>query len=819
MLGLALALAAVLPPVIPDPRLGSSPWAMVDLQQPAEPPEAAGYLLPVPEKVNQEWLDRLVALAARGVPVVGLGVPGDATVIPHLDGVVVGSPLEAEAVRRCCPATALVGEAANPAEAMDKLRWGVSVWLVPGTPRWAEAVAGAFPEPQAARFQGGDLPTAADPHDLSVLVGLFPAFPGGWVELASDWVASTATLLQDGEEAQLPVEVAGGHARVYLSPLPQGGLLRFSRPLPPGGLQQVEVTARRELTLGEILARHHRQVALQNRIVSSFRGWQRLRLLVRVAELDRSFELELGGPVFFTPDLGRDWELREARVNGAAWPVEELPELPLIQPKAPPVPPLALELNPSYRYELLGPGQWEGRSVYVLAYQGGEGLERRWGRAYVDAATFGLVALEAWQQSPKQEVRRSRTVTRNALFQHEGSPLWLPWKVEGDDVVASFGSIATVHRELTLENLELNHPEVARGRAEAFRGPRPMLRERRGEVVFLEPDGAGGRREASSGGKRQSFLLGGAFWDSSLSFPLPLLGYQLLDFSWRGDQQLRLFLAGAVNDVAWSRPGTWEPRAQAFLQLVPFTESLWRGEHEVKGEALYLWRQKLRVGLARQLGGFRLGAEVGADVLHFSRTQETDPAFRLPKNTVETVAQVQALWQRGTLLAGAQWERGERLSWRRWGFGERVEPSFSRTTVFARYQRTPWPLVRFSLGFDAATSQNADRFSRFSLGGLGGGAGFVGLPGGRVHADGLAVLRASLALPLSAGQRLEVTANAGWLRVRQEGQRAAPVSGVGVTLTRRGPWGTVLEASLGLPMVAPGPNRPVVQVVLLRPWR
>ncbi len=819
MLNLVLALATALPPIIPDPRFGPSPWVVVHQHPGGEPPAAAGYLVAIPERVEQEWLDRLVALAALGVPVVGLGLPRDATVVQHLDGVVVASREEAAAVRACCPNVTLVGEAATPAQALTMLPWGVSVFLVPGEPRWAQAVAGSFVEPQAARWQGQDLPTAGRALDLSVLVALPPGFAGGAVELATAWVDTEAFLLRDDQEETVPVETHGETTKILLPALPGGGLLRVPRPLPSGGWQQVEVTARRELTLGEILARHHRQAFMQNRLVSSFTGWQRLRLLVRVGELDRSFELELAGPVFFTPNLGRDWELREAHLNGALWPVEDLPELPLIQPKAPPVPPLALELTPSYRYELLGLGEREGRPVYVLAFEGEEKEERRWGRAYVDAATFGLVALEAWQQSPKHEVRRSRTLTRNRFFELDGTPLWLPWKVEGDDVVASFGGVATVHRELSLEHLQINDPQVVRRREGAWQGSQPMLRERRGEVVFLEPDGTGSRREATSRRKRQSFLVGGAFWDASLSFPLPLLGYQLLDFSWRGDQQLRLFLAGAVNDLAWSKPGAWEPKVQAFVQLVPFSQSVWRGDAEAKREEVYLWRQKLRMGLSRQLGAWRLGGEVGADFLHFSRTSHTDPAFRLPPTTAEPIAGFQVLWQKGTLAAGAQWERGERLSWRHWGFAERVEPRFSRSEFFLRYEDTPWPWLKVSFAVDGGRSQKADRFSRFALGGLWGGTSFVGLPSGRVRADDFAAVKGSVGVPLPGGQRLEVVAGAGWVRVHATEKKATPISALGITLNRRGPWGTVLQATLGVPLVAPGPNRPVVQVLLLRPWR
>lgn len=815
MLALGLALLATLPPTIPDPRFGPSSWAVVELRPGLEPSPASGYLVVVPEAVDEAWLGRLVDLASRS-PVVGLGVPAGGVVVQYLDGVVVASREEAEAVRGCCPGTALVGAAASPAEALEKLAWGVTSLLVPGQPVWADAVEGAFADPQPARGGGVLLARAGRSSDLAVLVGIPPGFPGGLVELPTAWVASPAELLVGEEKQSLAVEVAGEAARVHLPPLPDGALLVVPRPMPPGGVERVEVTARRELSLGEVLARHHRQVALQKRVVRGFSAWQRLVLRVRVAELDRSFELQLEGPAYDAPDAGRVWELQRARVDGAPWPVDELPELPLVQPKAPPVPPLALELAPSYRYRLIGLSQWEGRQVYVLGFSQEREGERRWGRAYLDAGTFGLVAQEAWQETPRQEVRRSRTVTRNRYWELDGAPLWLPWQVEGDDTAASFGSVATLHRELTLEDLKVNDPAVFARRAEAWQGSRPMLRERRGEVVFLEPDGRGGRREASGGRTQQSFLLGGAFWDRSLEFPLPLAGYQLLDFRFHEDQQLRLFFAGAVNDLAWSRPGAWEVKASAFLQLAPFTESLWRKDEARKGEELYLWRQKLRVGLARQVGSFRLAAEAGVDLLHFSRTSNTSPAFRLPVSTPEASLHLQATWHRGELLAGVQWERGERRTWRRWGFGEPVEPRFSRGGVFARYERNLGPLVKVGVAADLATSRHTDRFSRFSLGGFGGG--FFGVPGGRVKADELATLSASLALP-AGRQGLELAAHAGWVGNRELAQRAVPVAAAGATVTRRGPWGTVLQASIGWPLVVPGPNAPAVQVVMLRPWR
>ncbi|MCS7183501.1 MAG: hypothetical protein NZ869_10385, partial [Thermoanaerobaculum sp.] len=642
-----------------------------------------------------------------------------------------------------------------------------------------------------------------------------PGFAGGQVLLPSTWVASTATLVAQASTTPLVVTVRGEEATVEVPSLPGGGVLVVPRPLPAGGMERVEVTERRALTVGEILARHHRQVALQQRVLANFQAWQRLLVRVRVGELDRSVELLLAGPVFYTPELGRDWELREAWVNGAAWPVGALPELPLLQPKAPPVPPLTLELSPTYRYQLLGRQPWGERWVFVLSFFSQGEAPRHWGRAFVDEQTFGLAGLEMFSEHPQGEVRRARSFTRNRLHWSDATPLWLPWQVEGDDLVAAFGGVVTVHRQLTLEQWQINGEAMAERRAQAWRGSNPMLRERRGEVVPLEPDGVGGRREVSAQGRRQSFLLAGGAWDPEVGFPVPLLGYQRLDFAWHGRSQLRLFLAGAVNDLAWSRPGPWEAQVRAFVRLAPSSTAPYLGNRRRDQEAVYLWRQRVRVGLARQWGAVRTAAEVGTDVLHFSRTPDTHPTFRLPRQTLEPVVGVNLTWQRGELLLEGRWEMGQRQRWQTWGFGEPARRRFSRGGLSMRYEHAPVSLVKVSLAADVAFSRNADRFSSYALGGWGGS--FAGLPGGRVTTRDYASLRATLGLPWRRERRLELTGQWGWVRHPVTGQGALPLAGVAVGLTARGPWDTMLQASVGLPLVAPGPRQPLAQLLLLRP--
>lgn len=810
----SLLLAAALPPVIADPRLGPSSWQLVELGD--EPPPAEGYLVRLPERVDEGWLARLVQLSSGTAPVVALGLPEKESLTLYFDGVVVAQAEQVQQLRRCCPGVAAVVSATQPAEAVERLAWGAASLLVAGRPAWAEELRQVLPETQPASWHGGALPTASREEDLALLVGLPPGFAGGAVMLPSTWVAPWARLLAQGGSQALPVTLQGEQAQVSVPPLAEGGLLLVPRPLPPGGWEKVEVRRLRELSVGEVLARHHRQVARQQRLLHSFQGHQRLLLRLRVEELSRSFELVMAGPVYFQPGRGSDWQVRQAWVNGVAWDPKELPELPLLQPQAPPVPPLALELSPSYRYRLEGSEERDGQLFYLVRFEQEAQGHRRWGRAWVDGETFGLAQLELVQESPQGAVRASRSRTRNDLVWLAGAPLWLPAQVEADDLLAVFGGVVALHRELTLEGLQVNPPDQALQVREAWASQEIMFRERAGEVVRLEPDGRGGRREAKDERQRQRFLLAGVAWDPSLSFPLPLAGYQLLDFRFRGqDEQLRAFLAGAVNHVAWSRPGRRELSANAVVQAAPFTSRFWRRTEEDRRQEVLTLRQHLEAGAAFHRGALRFAFGAGVAHLAFGRTRHTDTAFRLPRSGLELLVKGGLAWQKGQWLAQLRAEHGFRPAWSRWGYGEPGRRAFLRAHALAQWESNPLPLVKAGVGMEVAGSSHTDRFSRFALGSV--LAGLAGMPADRVGAEAYAALRLSLAFPLSFQRRLELAWEGAWLRHRLDGYHARPVSGVRLGLSTRGPWRSVLQLQVSAPLVLPGPNRPKASLLLLRP--
>ena len=830
ILPLLLVALAALPPVIADPRAGGSPWVVV---RPGEPLPAAPFQgalveLPAPPSLpDQLWLERLVELSSRGAMVITLGAaPPPAAFLPYLDGVAL-EPVEAAAdipaLKASLGGVPLVLSAADPAQAVDLLATGATSVLVPSPAAgWAGELADLLPEPSPATCAGAPLATALRGGDLATVVGLPAGFAGGTVRLADTWYGGARLVGETGLDVTMRFEAAC--AVVELPPLPVGGVLVALRPVDATRLiDRVEVTAEPLPTVAEVLARHQRAAARQERIVTRWRGEQRLAVRVWIGDLGRSFELVLAGPAYFDRALGTDWEVTQAWVDGVAWDPNTLPDLPLLEPERPPVPALALRLDPAWEYRLDGIEQRAGVRCFVVSFASRAGTQpARRGRAYVAAGTYALVGLEERVEGLAREVLSSHTVAVYEPRDAGGTPLWLPRSVAAEDLVAAFGGTAVVRRELTVSGIEIDPSDFAARRARAWAGSGVMLRDTAEGLVPLVPDGHGGRVPGSRANVRQTFLLGGVVADPGLPFPLPYGGVQLQDFDFRGrGEQLRLLLAGVVNDGAWSaRHGRVELSARGFLQLLPFAQSVYVDGDERKGEELEVQRQRLGFAVASAAGPLRLKLDAGVDRWNFGRTDNTAEAFTPPPDTFEAVLVLQAatVWRGTTITAAA--EAGRRLTWAPWGFPWADEPqrTWQRFHVAAVRETTPFPLAKLKLEAQVWGGVGLDRFSAPSPGRFG-GVQLRGIATSRVTPDGLALVRAAVALPVSARVRAEAGADLAWVREHRSDYHARPLAGVGVGLSLAGPWGTIMQAAAGYPLETPGPRAATFELFLLRPLR
>ncbi|MBZ5588296.1 MAG: hypothetical protein LAO05_07015 [Acidobacteriia bacterium] len=824
---LLLAVAPSLPPVIADPRLGASDWQLVRSDQPLPPPGAAGYFLVLPRppvESDQRWLEAAVALAGRRVPVVAIGsVPPAAAVLPYLDGFAPDPPPKSAALPELQGRVGIpvVVAVTDPEAAVLALAAGATAVLIGHPdPAWAGELGGLLPEPQPARVGPRELPTAIRSNDLATVVGLPADFPGGNVVLPGPWYGA-ATLLADGRHA-LALQRSGEGATVVLPPLPRGGVLIAARPAEAGAaFENVQVSGDRLPLAAEVLARHQRAAARQERLVPRWRAEQRLLIRVWVAELSRSFEVALAGPAFSERVVGTDWEITRAWVDGVSWDPDHLPDLPLLEPQRAPVPPLTVRLRSAYRYELAGVERRQGRRCYALTFADDRpGVPARRGTAYIDAVTFGLVELEELAEGLPDEVRATRSVTSYQAVDLFGETVWMPSKVVADDLLSVFGSSATVHRELEVSDLAIDPPGFTPDRAAAYAREHRMFRDTPAGVLALVPDGRGGRIPGGATGRSQKFLIAGVAYDPGFSIPVPYGGLQLQDFDFRrrGDQ-LRLLIAGVINDAAYSaRRGDTDLSLRAFVQLLPFSNSLYLGGVEHKGQAVKVMHQSVGAGVATSVGVVRALLDVGVNRWDFSRDDTTAADFILPSGTFEPTVRVQGEAALGAATVSLMGEAGWRMTWRAWGLGasEKPKTSWQRGRVLVVYEKALFPLAKLHLDAEAWTGRDLDRFSAPSPSRFG-ALRIRGIASDRVLPERIGVVRASLALPLSPTVRAEAGVDAGWVHDITGQYRAQPLSGVSFGLTTPGPWGTLVQGSVGYPLATPGPHRPTVEFFLLRP--
>ena len=807
-------LAVALPAVVEDPRYGPSDWVVVEGSPAVQSCGAAGYLLPLPPAPDQAWLEGVVALSACGAPLLAMGFEPPTAVRPYLDGLVVdgldaGVPL---ALRQAALGLPLVVAVRDGAGAVEALAAGATAVLAARPePSWRTQLVDLLPASQAATHDAMPLPTALRGGDLALVVGLPAGFTGGAVELDDDWV-DTAMLL--GGDGELIVARRRGGASLRVPALAGGGVIVVHRPSGGAGpLESLTVTEQRLPEVAEVLARHQRAAARQERQLPRWTATQRLLLRVRVGELGRSFELVLEGPVFVERGVGADWEITRAWLGGVAWPPERLPDLPLLEARRPQIPPLAVRLEPSWRYSLDGIAQRHGRECYLLSFSSAVAAETRSGEACLDRETAGLVELVERATGLSGEVRATTQVTVNSPHWLGGEVVWLPARVSADDLVTAFGTGTSVHRELLVSDVKLDPAAFTEQRGEAYRGVRRMVRDASTGVVRLLPDGRGGRVPEGGAAAKVRLLLAGLAVDPGLDTPLPFGGLQLADFDFRGrGEQLRLFAAGVVNDLSWSRPrGATEVNAGAFLQLLPFATPVYRQGAKVAGEELTVQRQRLGVGAAQALGRSRFSLELEGNRWNFGRTESTAADFDLPPDTWEGVLRGGAHATLGGTSLSAVWEVGQRAAWLAGG-----ERRWQRYHVSIVHEATVGLLTRATVAAELWGGRRLDRFSAPAPGRFG-PLRLRGVPSNRVTPDRLGVTRAALALPVRARLRGEIGVDVAWVRDERSGYRARPLAGVGVSANLSGPWSTLVELSLGYPLAVPGRSGVTAELLVLRP--
>ncbi|MGE5814310.1 MAG: hypothetical protein ACM36C_07480 [Acidobacteriota bacterium] len=581
--------------------------------------------------------------------------------------------------------------------------------------------------------------------------------------------------------------------------LPMTGVSHLIARIPPLEqpiAEQVSVVGGRQLTIDEIVARHQAQAARQDALITA---------LVTHARTTATFEV----PAFAAPvtvqarteiiERGGTIEVaqRNITVNGVAFSEKSFPRLPIIEPERVAAPPLAITLTRAYRYHLAGKGTVNGRAAYVVTFEPVTDEATLFeGRAWIDAASFGLLRVDAVQTNLHGPITSSQQIEEFAPERMGDGIVWLLARSDIRQVYQGAGVTTPVHRVMVVDRHEINPVDLdVRLRA-----------AEQEDTLLLRDTGEGLHYADRTRGNRVFTLAGGLLIDPNISDPLPFAGVNYSDFDFLGSgAQFNAFFGGAYGQFAFSLPsigGTrWQLAGSGFAMLARYNDRAFRAGREQYDENLSQQPGHISAGVLRTLDArTSVRAEYVFDYIALDRSDSTSPRFVVPADqVVHGVRLSLERHQWGWHVVG-WWNPARRAGWHAWGFPESAEyheadRTFQRAGVNAS---RPWVLgPRLLARVEGAwmLGSDLDRFSRYAFDSF--ENRLHGYPSASVRYDRGAVLRTALVTQPGWRLRLDGFADIAVVRDRGFGRTYRTYPGLGAALEAPGPVGLLLGAEWG----------------------
>ncbi|HQR68610.1 MAG TPA: hypothetical protein PLB02_14565, partial [Thermoanaerobaculia bacterium] len=580
------------------------------------------------------------------------------------------------------------------------------------------------------------------------------------------------------------------------------------RPAAEAPRARVEATAERGITAEEILAGHQVWRAARDRRWARFVARNETSINFRFVDLNSTLNLTLAGPYFFEKGKGSDWVWHEAYLNGVRWRGKKVPELPLVQPEKVSELPLSLTFDDSYGYELAGEETVGEKPCWVLAFTPKARASDRplyAGTVDISKADFSVVRVRSKQLNLTGEMLSVDQETEFGPVRAAdgGSPLLFPTHQVSRWVLNTFSGTTTLETETRLLEVRLDPADWETALAAASASDDVMVRDTEKGMRYLEKTKEGERVVVDNPRTSRLFGLAGVYWDSSFSFPWPLLGIYYIDLDFRNKQeQLQVFFGGPLLLASFNAPRLFGTDFSLGANVfgVAFRGSNFWYENGVEDPAQQVKDRSsaatvfLGVPIQRHL---RATLTVGVSYRDFGAASDTSPDFAIPSNGATLKLSADLFWNvRGWALSGGYgWFR--RSAWDPWGYpgNPQWDPSKDEYRLYYVTAAKDFPLSGFRLvkvGASWFGSGNTDRFSEYTFGTFG-GTPLTGFSTGNLRAQEAIVVRGAYGYVFGNTFRLLASYEQAWVTDEFAGYTRVPFAGAGITSEMPGPWSTIIR--------------------------
>jgi hypothetical protein len=572
----------------------------------------------------------------------------------------------------------------------------------------------------------------------------------------------------------------------------------------------VEVTGARELTVGEIVARHQAARARQERAIRTLISTGSTVLTLQVPGFPAPLTVTARTTVFAGPGQ-TDIAQQQIRMNGLDLQrgAGDVPKLPLIEPERVSAPPLAITLTEAYVYALGGRQRVIGRDAYIVSFAPRDSQQTLFaGRAWIDSQTFVLLRTDAMQTALRGPITSSREIDEYETSEHAGVVLSFLRRAEIFQVYVGPVESTPIHRVVTFDGREMNAADYASRLDAAHRSDAVLLRDTPQGYRFLVPQstaaGEEPRRLVSSNREHVTTVVVGSLFDPNISVPLVFAGASYVDFNlFNTGTQVNAFFGGTYGRLSWAtRPfiaNRWRLSGDASGIAVSYNDRAIRAGVEHYEENIRQRPAQLSVAAVGTIApAVRLRAAYELGYTRYARTEGTAANFLVPASTPVHGARIALEADRGPWSATAWGSVRRRQEWRPWG----LTPSAAQldARVFERFGATLTRSIVWSPRAVAhvetawMTGRRLDRFSQFAFGSF--DNPLRGYPSVSIRYNSGAVVRSVATWTPTPHVRLDGFGDLGIARGPDAGRdRIYP--GFGAALEAPAPFGWLLAAEWG----------------------
>jgi hypothetical protein len=634
-------------------------------------------------------------------------------------------------------------------------------------------------------------------------------------------------------------KVVGGKLEVRLAAAAPVEILALDRPTAAerqGIEEKVTVAGDRGMTVEEVLRRLQAFEDAQNRRIDHYQAVNTTSLRFPAAGT-QTIEATLQGPYFVERGVPPDWVWSSLYLNGVRWRSKSIPEIPLIQPEKAATMPGEITFDKKYRYTLRGSDTIDGRAAWVVDFEPVGTTVATEGRLYkgtvwVDKQISSRLKTRAVQLGLVGEVLSNEETLLYTPVDADGAPApWaagsfiLPLKVLAQQILSVVNVATIVERDTRLTEVKVNADGFSAARSSADASDATIVRDTAKGLRYLVKDEKGERVVKEGFDHDKLFLAGGLFYDDSFDYPLPLAGINYFSLDFKGTkQQVNLFFGGLllVGNVAQPRlfGSKFDFGADVFGLAISGSDKQFRDNREVPAEEVKSRPASFTLNLGHPIGNFfKWGVRYGLVSTTYSSVKTADRDFRVPSNNIAQRIELSGRYARAgyRLDLGGSYHR--RSKWEPWGLPG--NPDFDPDKKdYLRWEASlakTWNLpkfTRFSAELNYLSGSDLDRFSKYEFGFFG-ATRVHGYQSNRVRATEVSAAHVTYGFAFGDLFRLDLEGDAAWATDKDSGLHNELLGGAGIAGTFIGPWKTVVNLDVGVPVAGPD-DGVVLYIVFLK---